>query len=399
MAENEQSRQQGNPTPEENSEHQEAAITEVGGRALSDALKVSFTFLRLAMIILVLLYVLSGIFYVKPEEVKIKLRFGRPVKVGGKYVIDSTSGWHIRWPWEDLVSIPISEQSFVIEEPLWYWRSALAAETHRAEKLRASLQGYLITGDVNIVHMKLKVRYRARSDEQGALDYAFRMENPRQLIKRLTIRSAIKVVGRQRVMRVLTEGKREVRGRIEEELRRRLKHFEKENAFSAGVEIASVEFIDGPNVIIDVQDAFHDAQQAASEMKEMVREAEAEAEKILGEAEQARARVLARAHAYKKRLEYIARADAGTLQRLTGAYRESPEMGAILRERHYQRVVEHLLGMADMSFLLHSPDEGRSREIRLLIGQQPQKKKAMKPEEYYKDGRLTLPEGAKPVPE
>ena len=79
---------------------------DTGSRALGQALKISFGFLKFAMLGLIAVYFLSGFFYVRTEEVKIRLTFGRPSYVGEKVVVfGSDSGWHYKWPWQEVVTV------------------------------------------------------------------------------------------------------------------------------------------------------------------------------------------------------------------------------------------------------------------------------------------------------
>ena len=346
-------------------------LEESGGKALADALKVSFRFLKFAMIVLVAIYLLRGIFYVKADEVKVKVRFGRPVEVAGKYVMDSESGWHIRWPWEEVRRIPVDEQVMNLDKEFWHFAPAMAEQMPILPTLNVKRDGYLLTGDVNIVHMKLRVRYQARSDELGALDYLFRIEDPEALLRRFVIESVIKVVGREAVMDVLSEKKGTIKNSFIKEVQDKLVQFETDNGFTTGVRLVSVDYAMDPAVPLAVRAAFDEAQQAADEKSEMIRQAEEEQKRIPQQALEVKAKVLGEAEAYGRRLQVLAEADADAVQKLLAAYDSSPAMAAILRDRHYNRMVEKLLGEATDTFVLHSPEEGNRGQIRILLSRQP----------------------------
>jgi len=352
----------------------EAALTEdAGGKALADALKVSFRFLKFAMIALVAFYVLSGIFYVDPGEVKIKLSFGRPVEgKDGKVVLEPGSGWHIRWPWEEVVPIPTVEKTIDLTGEFWTGVDPMreAQALPPASPLILERDGFLITGDVNIVHMQLRARYRARSDEQGSLDYRFRVKQPEELLKRFVIQATIKTVGRMRVMDVLQERKGDVIVGIRDEVRRMLREYADANGFGLGVELTSIEYISDPTMPGKVRDAFYAYQTAGEEKSRLIREGKKEVEEIIGQARQRKAEIIAQANSYATRLREVARADAEALLKLKKAYDTSDAMAAVLRTWQYNRTVEKLLGQAKDSFFLHPSSDGSRRQLRVMLSRQ-----------------------------
>jgi regulator of protease activity HflC (stomatin/prohibitin superfamily) len=383
--------------------------TDIGSLALADAFRKSFWFLVAALILFLAVYVLQGIFTVPPDRVKIKLAFGRPVKVGDSYIIRAESGYHICWPWEEVITIPITEHMLVLDKEFWFNPKTAskepAGEGPEAPGLNVKEDGYAITGDVNVVHLKLRVRYHVEQSEQGIMNYAFCVrdktaekkgenepEPPPPLLTRLFISSVVEVVGSWSVMDVFRKT-RVVPGdsegevgtvvffdeEIARELRKKLEEFKRDNHYSAGIEIRSVELIEDPLMPRRVRAAWDEAQKAESERDKMVTEAHERSTRIKAEAEGRRAEVLAQARAYKDRLEVVARADAANLEKLMEAYDTSPAMASILRERHYQRVMEELLGQARDSFVLHRQAKDGRREIRFMLAPPPVKgKKAEK---------------------
>ncbi len=374
---------------------------DVSGKALSDALRVSFAFLKVAMVGLVVVYLLQGFFYVGRDEVRVRLRFGRPVKMsrgagrGKGYVIDSESGWHYCWPWEEVVSIPLSEQTLDLRGEFWFGRGMPKGQEQPSDEkggLSVKTDGYLISGDVNIIHIQLRARYRARDDEQGALDYAFRYRGgtagqqasegalgasptggPSELLRRFLIGSTIETVASwgvlevRRKRRVVGTGELELFAEIEKRVREKLRRFEESNGFSAGIELSSIERIEDPRVPEEVKPSFDMAQEAESEKERLKSEAQKMARSIVENAEGEKAKMVEEARAYKKRVAAIVEADALTLKNLLPVYRSSPQKAAILREWFYGRMVEELLGQAKGSFVLHRPSEGSNTEIRFLL--------------------------------
>ena len=62
-------------------------VEDAGAQALSEALQSSFKIVKFLMVALVIAFFASGFFTVKPNEVAIKLRFGRPVGLGSEQLL------------------------------------------------------------------------------------------------------------------------------------------------------------------------------------------------------------------------------------------------------------------------------------------------------------------------
>lgn len=134
-------------------------------RSLAEALRKSFAILKFVMLVLVILYFGSGLFAVKPNEVGLKLRYGRIVGAD-----DATAnpvlgpGWHWSWPYpiERWVTVPVSEREVPVEfmYQLTDQEKAGGTPTMRFDNLSPLRDDYLITGDVNILHASLVVKYR-----------------------------------------------------------------------------------------------------------------------------------------------------------------------------------------------------------------------------------------------
>jgi membrane protease subunit HflK len=281
--------------------------------------------------------------------------------------------------------------------------------------LNVKSDGYLVTGDVNIAHMQLRVRYRARDDEQGALDYAFRMpkiipgdpkKGPQELLKQLVVQSTIETVGTWEVLDVLRktrglqqigaaqekdEGPVPVRGLLEEieaKVQEKLQQFEQANGFSAGVRLTAIEFVGDPVVPERVQQSFYQAIMADSEMRKIVDEAKKQAQIIAEAAKGKKAGILSEAETYKNRLISNAKADAGMLTKLVTACDSSPEEADILRTWHFERMMEDFLGSGKGIFVVHRPNEGSNTQYRFFFGKPPRKAKpAQQPEQQQQGGR------------
>ncbi|HEX7010798.1 MAG TPA: hypothetical protein VF184_12515, partial [Phycisphaeraceae bacterium] len=78
-------------------------------QSLSDALRVSFLILKAVMVVLLVLYLFSGVFSVtEGQEQAVRLRFGRIVGRPGQQVYER--GWHLGLPYpiERVIKVPVA---------------------------------------------------------------------------------------------------------------------------------------------------------------------------------------------------------------------------------------------------------------------------------------------------
>lgn len=137
-------------------------------QSLSDALRRSFGVLKLLMVVMVILYLLSGWFSVKPGEEGFIIRFGRIVGTAQSERHKAAKlgpGWHWSWPYpfEQWQTVSTQERRLPVE--FMFMRTDAEKATGKLEykydnRLDPRRDDYLITGDVNIIHATLVINYR-----------------------------------------------------------------------------------------------------------------------------------------------------------------------------------------------------------------------------------------------
>jgi len=130
-----------------------------GGEHLADALKTSFRLLGAAMVLGVVAFLAVGFQSVKPGEVAILTVFGRVVDV-------RPEGLAYNWPAPigQIEIINVGEQKVAIDD---FWMRETPAEKNKDLRKRTvppggltpGIDGALLTGDRNLVHMKLQCTY------------------------------------------------------------------------------------------------------------------------------------------------------------------------------------------------------------------------------------------------
>jgi len=142
--------------PASASGEEDVQTSDSGQQALSDALRVSFAVLKIAMLVLLVFYLTSGFFIVNEgEEQVIRLRFGSIV--GDEQPAVYESDWHfgLPYPIEEQLSVPTTSQTLSIQDAFWYE----GEQNQRREPLDPTSDGYLLTGDGGIVHARFRIDY------------------------------------------------------------------------------------------------------------------------------------------------------------------------------------------------------------------------------------------------
>jgi len=150
---------------------------DAGTQALSDALKSSFAIVKVIMAGLLVVFLFSGFFIVGPQEKAIVLRFGVPVGGGDGKLLGPGPHWAFPPPVDEVVRIPVGQVQNVNSSVGWYATTAASeaagTEPPPGDSLRPLQDGYLLTGDENIVHLRATLRYRiAEPGLRYMLDFA-----------------------------------------------------------------------------------------------------------------------------------------------------------------------------------------------------------------------------------
>ena len=238
-----------------------------------------------------LAYALTGLAQVGPDERAVVRRFGRVVArpgpglwIGFPYGIDRV----------DRVPVRGVRQLSVGYNP---------EESSDAPGLPT---GQLLTGDQNLVNLKLVVEY-AIDDRDGPLEsYVVNRDRVELVLSRETEALAAEWIGSQSVDRVLG-GRAALTQWIAGKLPERLES----QSLGIVLQRVSVEYLAAPE---EVRDAFEAVNQAQTAIRTRRNQAEQEGEKLLNDANTLKHRSENEAAAYKNETESLARAEASAFE-------------------------------------------------------------------------------------
>lgn len=191
-------------------------------------------------------------------------------------------------------------------------------------------ESLMLTADENIVDIEFAIQYRVAD----ARAFLFNLVDPLETVVAVTESAVREVIGKNRMEYILTEGRAEVAGAVEELVQKTL------DTYGTGLQVTSVNMRDAQPPE-QVQAAFFDAIQAREDEQRLISEAEAYRNDVLPRARGESARVMEEAAGYSERVVAQARGEAARFDQVLSAYREAPD---VTRERLYLETIEKVLG-------------------------------------------------------
>ena len=276
------------------------------------------------LIILAILWALSGLYRVLPDEQGVVLRFG-------KFVSTTQPGvnYHIPFPVESVLTPKVTKVNR-IDIGFRSERDSGFTSTAVADVPEESL---MLTGDENIVNIDFSVFWVIKD----AGNFLFKIQDPQGTVKAAAETAMREVIARSNIQPILTEG----RSKIEIDTRDIIQEILDE--YNSGIEITQVQTqkADPPDQVID---AFRDVQAARADMERSKNEAEAYANDVIPRARGEAEKILQAAEAYKK--EVVAKAE-GEASRFLSIFNEYKKAKEVTQERMYLETMEKVLADID----------------------------------------------------
>jgi modulator of FtsH protease HflK len=268
----------------------------------------------------VLLWLSSGIYFVKADEQGVVLRFGQ-------YTRTTASGvnYHFPYPFESVLTPRVTS----VNQVEVGFRSSGASRSTKSADSSIAEESLMLTGDENIVDIDFEVQWKI----SNAPDYLFNIRNPEESVKAISESAMREVIGKSKIAAVFAEGKL----LVEQDTRKLIQ--ETLDGYKAGIEVVSVNLLkaDPPTQVID---AFRDVQTARADLETSRNQAEAYSNDILPKARGQAQQMILEAEAYKQ--EVIARSQ-GEASRFNAVYNEFKQARDVTKKRMYLEAMEDIL--------------------------------------------------------
>ncbi|MBP7337873.1 FtsH protease activity modulator HflK [Niveispirillum sp.] len=276
----------------------------------------------LGVVALGLLWGLSGIYRVQPDEQGVVLRFG-------EYVRTEQPGLRYHMP-APIETVETPKVTRVNRLEIGYRSGADSRRPGGGDVLDESL---MLTGDENIIDIDFTVLWLIKD----AGHYLFKIRDPEMTVKMAAESAMREVIGRTDIQPALTEARQDIEQQTKVLLQTML------DEYQSGIEISQVQLqkVDPPAPVVD---AFNDVQRARQDRERLRNEAEAYRNDIIprarGEAEQ----LIQQASAYREQVVSLAQGDAQRFAQVLSAYNQAPEITA---RRMYLETMQEVLGGAN----------------------------------------------------
>lgn len=272
----------------------------------------------LIILILLVIWLLSGLYQIQPSEQGVVTRFGAYA-----YTTDAGLHYHLPYPIENVIKVNTTRERSI---------NLGIAENYR-NSAKSFTESHMLTGDENIVDINLTVVWRIKD----AKDYLFSMRSPDTTVQVAAQSVLREIVGQSEMQPIITGDRGKVEDETKEELQKVL------NEFNSGIEIVRVKLqkADPPKQVVD---AFNEVQRAKADMERFKNEAEAYRNEIIPKARGEAAQKLQDAEAYKAAVVNKAKGEADRFNSVYKAYTMGKNVTA---KRMYLETMEDVIKQSD----------------------------------------------------
>jgi membrane protease subunit HflK len=330
-----------------------------GSQALSEALKSSFALVKFVMVVLVVIFLGSGIFQVKEGTRAILLRFGKPVGTGEAALLKP--GLHFSWPYpiDDHVIVSVSGIQKVTSTAGWYAitaaQKAAGTEPPMAGTLNPAADGYVLTADQNIAHAEATLSYRI-SDPVG---YYFNFTNAALAVQHALDDAMLFTAAHYKVDDIL----RQDRIGFREAVGRRVTELVEQRELGIKVEQINVESIPPRQL----RDAFNEVLKAELNRNIALNDARTYANQVTNKASADAQGRINLAESEKAQLVNEISSRAKQFSELLPKYRENPSLFA---QQRLTETVGRVLTTVQDKILVPESVDGKTLELRYLFNRE-----------------------------
>jgi modulator of FtsH protease HflK len=290
----------------------------------------------LAAIVLVALWLASGLYVVGPGERGVVLLFREATE-------QTDPGLRYRLPWP-IQSHAIVDVSQVRRAEIGFRTTSDSfGSSGRGGNRTVPQEALMLTGDENIVEVQLFVQYRVQ-DPVKFLFGAYDPENVLHTSAQVALRS---VVGQNTIDYTMTEGRLQSQEQITTNLQKLL------DTYQTGLLVTEARLlvVDPP---AEVRDAFHDVVRALEDRERLVKEAEGYREDVVPKARGEASQMVQQAEGYKAQRVIRAQGDAERFRAVLAEYEKAP---AVTRDRLYIESMERVMPTME-KFILDQDGKG-----------------------------------------
>ncbi len=271
------------------------------------------------VVLLLVIFGVSGLFQVQPEELGVITRFG-------KYTRQVEPGLNFKIPFVEQVNkVPVERQQ-KLEFGFRTTRPGVRTEYTQAGTGDESL---MLTGDLNLADVEWVVQYRI----DNPYNFLFKVRNPENTLRDISEAAMRQIVGDRTVNEVLTVGRTEIASSMEEYVQDLCREY------LLGIKIDQVVLQD-VNPPESVKAAFNAVNQAQQEKETLINQAKSEYNKVIPRARGQADETIQKAEGYATERINRARGQVARFNDLYFEYIKAPE---VTKRRIYLETMANVL--------------------------------------------------------
>jgi membrane protease subunit HflK len=281
---------------------------------------------------IVLLWLLSGIYIVNPDEQGVVLRFGQYNRTEGP-------GPHYAWP-VPIESVYKPQVTQVLRSEVGFRSVGQSATFQQGQVRTVPEEASTLTGDENIVNVQFSVQYKISEP----VAYLFNVSAPTALVRNAAEAAMREVIGNSQIDAAITDGKLKIQSEATQLLQTIL------NRYGSGIQVLAVQLQDvhPPQEVID---AFKDVASAREDKSRIINEAEAYRNELLPRARGQAAAARNEAQAYSTTRMQNAEGEAHRFDALRVEYEKAAD---VTKKRLYYEAMEEVLSLSQEKVLMDS---------------------------------------------
>jgi len=279
----------------------------------------------LILIVLLFIWLASGLYRVLPDEQGVVLRFGKFIKT-----TQPGLNYHIPFPVEAVETPKVTKVNRIDIGFRSERDSGFSSGGGVADVPQESL---MLTGDENIVNIDFSVFWVIKD----AGKFLFEIQDPEGTVKAAAETAMREVIAKSDIQPILTEGRAKIELETQDIIQAIL------DEYNSGIQVTQVQTqkADPPDQVID---AFRDVQAARADMERSKNEAEAYANDVIPRARGEAAKIMQAAEAYKQK---VVAASEGEASRFVSIFNEYDKAKEVTQERMYLETMEKVLADID----------------------------------------------------
>jgi modulator of FtsH protease HflK len=338
---------------------------DAGSQALAEALRSSFAIVKVVMVLLVIAFLFSGFFTVGPQEKAIILRFGKPLGHGEKALLGAGAHWAFPYPIDEVVHVPIAQVQQIESSACWYHQTpeqeALGQEPPASAFLDPLVDGYALTADTNIIHLKATLSFNI----EDPIRYVFDFESITNAVQNVLNTALLDTAARFTVDDILTQDRLgfqdAVRHRVEELIQ----------IEQLGIIIQQFAVDSQPPIYL--KQAFDDVVTAGQNRQKLLIDARNYENQVTNNASAEVTSKIDIAEAEQTQLIQRVTSDANNFRKLLPEYETNADL---FRQQWLVATMSRVLTNVQEKIYVAERADGKPRELRLLLSRELPKSKA-----------------------